>query len=77
MFNQPTNSGEEALVSTDHPSSDKPIAWVHNYRRARVFGYQSGHDAKAWTKKSFRQLMARGIRWTAGRLPATADTENK
>jgi type 1 glutamine amidotransferase len=51
------------LVSTDHPRSDKPIAWVHNYRKARVFGYQSGHDAKVWTNESFQRLMARGIRW--------------
>jgi type 1 glutamine amidotransferase len=67
--------GIQVLVSTDHPRSDKPIAWVHNYRKARVFGYQSGHDAKVWTDANFQRLMARGIRWTAGRLPATADTE--
>jgi len=57
------------LVSTDHPRSDKPIAWVHNYGKARVFGYQSGHDAKVWNNESFRRLMARGIHWVAGRLP--------
>jgi type 1 glutamine amidotransferase len=57
------------LVTADHPSSDKQIAWVHNYAKARVLGLQSGHDARAWTNKSFRQFMAQGIRWAAGRLP--------
>jgi len=56
------------LVTADHPRSDKQIAWVHNYGKARVLGYQSGHDARAWTNKSFRRLMAQGIRWVAGRL---------
>lgn len=59
----------QILVTGDHPRSDKQIAWVHNYGRARVLGYQSGHDARAWTNEGFLQLMAQGIRWVAGRLP--------
>jgi len=64
--------GIHVLVSTDHPRSDKPIAWVHQYGKARVFGYQSGHDAKVWTNDSFRRLMAQGIRWASGesKVPA-------
>ena len=69
--------GIHLLISTDHPRSDKQIAWVHNYRKARVFGYQSGHDAKVWTNESFKQLMARGIRWTAGRISAAAGAKNQ
>ena len=57
------------LVSADHPASDKNLAWVHKYGKARVFGYQSGHDAKVWTNESFQRLMGQGIRWAAGRLP--------
>ena len=56
------------LVSTDHPRSDKPIAWTNLYGKARVFTYQTGHDARSWTNPSFQRLMARGIRWVAGRL---------
>jgi len=55
------------LVTGDHPRSDKQIAWVHNYGKARVFGYQSGHDARAWKNESFQRLMLQGIRWVAGR----------
>ena len=57
------------LVSADHPASDKNLAWVHKFGKARVFGYQSGHDAKVWTNESFQRLMGQGIRWVAGRLP--------
>ena len=57
------------LVSTDHPRSDKPIAWVRTHGKARVFGYQSGHDDKTWSNEGFRRIMGQGIRWIAGRLP--------
>jgi type 1 glutamine amidotransferase len=57
------------LVTTDFPASDKILAWVHRYGKARVFGYQSGHDARVWTNESFQRLMGRGIRWAAGRRP--------
>ena len=60
--------GIRVLVSTDHPKSDQQIAWTHKYSGARVFGYQGGHDAKAWTNRSHRRLLANGIRWVAGRL---------
>ena len=56
------------LVSTDNPASDKPIAWVSNYPVGRVFSYQGGHDATAWTNPGHRRLLAQGIRWAAGRL---------
>ena len=61
--------GIHVLVSTGYPRSDKTIAWVHQYGKARVFGYQSGHDAKVWTNDSFRHLMGQGIHWASGRLP--------
>lgn len=64
--------GIHLLVSTDHPSSDKSIAWVHQYGPARVFGCQSGHDAKVWNDETFRRLLGQAIRWTAGRLPEVA-----
>ena len=62
--------GIHVLVTTDHPKSDKAIAWTVNYKGARVFGYQGGHDAKAWTNPGHRQLLGNGIRWVAGRLGA-------
>jgi len=58
------------LVSTDHPKSDKQIAWVKTYAKARVFGYQTGHGPKTWANESFQRILGQGIRWVAGRLPA-------
>jgi type 1 glutamine amidotransferase len=63
--------GIKVLVTTDHPKSDKQIAWVSNYPGARVFGYQTGHGAGSWRHPSFRRLMAQGIRWVAGRIGGT------
>jgi type 1 glutamine amidotransferase len=56
------------LVTTDHPKSDKPIAWIHEYQGARVAGYQSGHDVRAWTNPGHRQVLGNSIRWVAHRL---------
>jgi len=60
--------GIDVLVTTDHPKSDKPIAWALTYSGARVFGYQSGHDARAWKNPAFQRLLANGIRWVARRI---------
>jgi type 1 glutamine amidotransferase len=69
-YNRQTfKEGIHVLLTTDHPRSDKNIAWVHQYGKARVFGYQSGHDAKAWTNEGFRHVFGQGIRWAARRLP--------
>ncbi|MDP6542742.1 MAG: ThuA domain-containing protein [Phycisphaerae bacterium] len=59
--------GINVLVTTDHPKSDKPIAWTNDYKGAKVFGYQGGHDAKAWTNPGHRRLLGNGMRWVAGR----------
>ena len=59
-YNQQTFcDGIHLLVSTDHPRSDKQIAWVQQYGKVRVFGLQSGHDAKVWTNEGFQQLLGR------------------
>ena len=60
--------GSEVLLTTDHPRSMKTIAWTRQYRNARVFCYQSGHDNAAYSDPSFRTVIARGIQWLAGRI---------
>lgn len=61
------------LVSTDNPASDKPIAWIPKTpKEIRVFAYQGGHDATAWTNEGHRALLAQGIRWVARRLDETS-----
>ena len=75
IYDEPYNrqtfvKGIEVLVTTDHPKSDKTVAWAHTYSNARVFGFQSGHDARAWKVPGFQRLLANGIRWVARRLGA-------
>ncbi len=60
------------LLTTDHPTSEKVIAWTHNYRNSRVVFIQHGHDAHAYRNPVFKTLVARSIRYTAGR-PAAAE----
>jgi len=56
------------LLTTDHPTSDKTIGWVRKYGKARVCTVQLGHGPEAYANPNYRELVARGIRWCAGRL---------
>ncbi len=56
------------LLTTEHPDCDRTIGWVRNVGEAKVFGMMLGHDSKAYENPNFRKLVARAIRWTAGRL---------
>ena len=56
------------LFTTNHSDSDETIGWVRNFGKARVCGIMLGHDHYAFENPNFRKLIARSIRWTAGRL---------
>ena len=56
------------LLTTDHPDSDKQIGWVRKYRKARVCTIQVGHGPSLYADPNYRQLVARTIRWSAGKL---------
>jgi uncharacterized protein len=64
---------EHVLLTTDEPLNAKAVAWVHTYRKSPVCYFQLGHDAKAYSKPEFRDILGRAIRWSAGRLPAAAE----
>lgn len=55
------------LLTTNHPKNDPKIAWAHEYGKSRVFYFQLGHDSKTWTNPVYPDILARGIRWTAGK----------
>ena len=57
----------KVLLTTDHPKNDPKIAWVTQYGKSRVFYLMLGHDHLAWDNASFRQLLAQGIQWAAGK----------
>jgi hypothetical protein len=57
------------LLVTDHPKMRmKAIAWTRQFRKARVFFLQPGHDSDSFADPSFRTVLWRGIKWAAGRL---------
>jgi len=56
------------LLTTDHPDSDKTIAWTRKYGKAKVCTIQLGHDSAAFQNPNYRRLIARAIRWSAGRM---------
>lgn len=60
--------GNTVLLTTNHPLSMKTLAWTRQYKNARVFCWQSGHDGLTFSNPSFRTVLSRGIRWLAGRV---------
>ncbi len=63
-----TDPEATVLLTTNHPKSNKEIAWVKTYGNSRVLYLQLGHDHFAYENPDFARLVARGIRWSAGRL---------
>ena len=60
--------GSQVLLTTDHPQCIKTLAWTRQFRQARVFCFQLGHDGVAMADAGFRQVVRRGVRWVAGKL---------
>ena len=58
----------EVLLTTHHPRSMRTLAWARAYKNARVFCFQSGHDNQTWENGGFREILRRGIHWTARRI---------
>ncbi|NQT85706.1 ThuA domain-containing protein [bacterium] len=65
---QDAGEGCRVLLRVDHPRSMRDLAWTRRYRDSRVFCYQSGHNADTWQDESFREVLRRGILWSAGRM---------
>jgi type 1 glutamine amidotransferase len=56
------------LLTTDHPDSDKTIGWTRRYGKANVCTIQLGHGPQGYADPPYRELIARAIRWSAGKL---------
>lgn len=67
MMEEP-GAASEILLTADHPSSMRAIAWARMYRHARVFCFQSGHDNLTWANPGFGETVLRGIQWAAQRI---------
>lgn len=58
----------EVLLETDHPESDRPLAWIGPYPKARVVYVQLGHDRSANLNPTWQRIVRNAILWTAGKL---------
>lgn len=59
--------GSDILLTTDHPRSMKNIAWARQFKKARAFCFQSGHDNQTYVDPNFRKILKQGIHWVAGK----------
>jgi type 1 glutamine amidotransferase len=53
------------LLTTTHPKSGKPLAWIRTEGKSRVVYLQLGHDHSAYENPNYRRLIAQSIRWAA------------
>jgi type 1 glutamine amidotransferase len=42
--------------------------WVHEYKKARVFGVTTGHNTETLADRDYLAMISRGFLWAAGRL---------
>jgi hypothetical protein len=61
--------GSALVLTTEHERSMGSIAWTRERKNgARTFVFQSGHDNQTWREKNFREVLRRGILWSAKKL---------
>lgn len=53
------------LLTTNHPDSDTELGWVRNYGKGKVCFIMVGHGPSVYANPTYRQLVARAIRWSA------------
>ena len=62
------------ILSTDAPTNEKWVAWVHTYGKSPVCYFQLGHDTNAYANDSYVTILGCAIRWSAGRSNAPETT---
>jgi len=55
------------LLRTDHPKSERIIAWCKSYGKGRVVYIQLGHGPEAYGHPAYARLVRQAILWTAHR----------
>jgi len=53
------------LLTTNHPDSDTQLGWVRRYGKGKVCFIMVGHGPSVYAHPTYRQLLARAIRWSA------------
>ena len=58
------------LLTTQHEDAMPEVAWARQQGDCRVFCLTLGHDNHAWTNPGFREVLRRGIAWSADKSAA-------
>lgn len=56
------------LLETDHPQSQRQLAWAHTYSNARIVYLQPGHGPRMYADPNYRGLIERSIQWVCKKL---------
>jgi uncharacterized protein len=56
------------ILTTNEPTNNPAVAWVHTYHKSRVCYFQLGHGTSVYGQKEFLAVLGNAIRWSAGRL---------
>jgi hypothetical protein len=62
-----TSPDVRVLLTTEHPKSDRALAWASRYGNSRVIYLLLGHDAQAWNHPTYPKLLLNAILWAADR----------
>jgi type 1 glutamine amidotransferase len=55
------------LLTVEHPRSDREVAWISPYAKARVVVVQLGHDHLAYRNPIYRLLLRNAITWISAK----------
>ena len=55
----------QVLLTTDNATSEREIAWSHNYDRSRVVYIELGHGPSAYENENYRTLVRQAIFWVS------------
>jgi type 1 glutamine amidotransferase len=57
----------QVLLETNHPLSEKPVAWICPYQKSRVVYIQLGHGRQAHENPAYRKVVRNAVLWAAAR----------
>src|ERR1035437_2570332 len=55
----------QVLLETNHPLSEKPVAWICPYQKSRVVYIQLAHGRQAHENAGYRKVVRNAVRWAA------------
>ena len=64
----PLAHGKQSVKDKDGKETDSVVAWINNYKGARVFSTTIGHNNATVEEARYLDLVTRGLLWACGKL---------